>query len=276
VNAGVLDLPESPAIVLTPSPADRIAELLKTTSASRLGTWQKCRLLFYFRYVLKIKKPPTPALHAGSVVHLVLQAWNKARWRKEPFLEPRSLFDLYWEKLQLDSMEESQKESAWAALEHYWRETPIHSDEKPVGVEVRVEEDLSQLGLPTLIGVIDLVRSGGIIVDFKVTGKTPDNDQLQHLHGTQLACYSVLYRDATGTNENGLELHHLVRTKVPKVVITKMPPQDATQRDRLFRVMESYVTGLERRDFIPSPGFQCAGCEYFAECRAWDGKASHG
>lgn len=33
--------------------------------------------------------------------------------------------------------------------------------------------DLSKHGLPTLVGVIDLVRSGGRIVDFKLVGKTP-------------------------------------------------------------------------------------------------------
>ena len=30
-----------------------IAELTKTVSASRLSTWQRCRLQFYFRYVAK-------------------------------------------------------------------------------------------------------------------------------------------------------------------------------------------------------------------------------
>ena len=41
------------------------------------------------------------------------------------------------------------------------------------------------------------------------------------------------------------------------------------QRTRLFRQMESYIEGLERRDFIPSPGMHCFSCEFFNECRAW-------
>jgi putative RecB family exonuclease len=282
MNSGLLDLPEPVIVPLPPqqSEEDRIDQLLQTTSASRLGTWQKCRLLFYFRYVLKIKKPATPALHVGSVVHLVLQAWNKARWRNEPFPNARKLFEEHWASLQPESQELSaiDKESAWAVLEAYWRETPILPEEKPLGVEVPVEADLSRMQLPTLIGVIDLVRSGGVIVDFKVTGKTPDPDQLLQLHGTQLACYSLLYREATGKKEAGLELHHLIRTKTPKVLVTQIPPVEKSQRERLFRVMQSYVSGLERRDFIPSPGIQCAGCEFASECRGWDGtaKESHG
>src|ERR1700735_5726745 len=62
-----------------------IESLKKSASASRLNTWLQCRLKFYFRYVLQISKPKTPALHYGSVLHLVLQAWNMARWRKQTF-----------------------------------------------------------------------------------------------------------------------------------------------------------------------------------------------
>jgi len=41
------------------------------------------------------------------------------------------------------------------------------------------------------------------------------------------------------------------------------------QEVRLFRMIESYVDGLAREDFVPSPGFSCAGCELFNECRTW-------
>ena len=43
--------------------------LMKTVSASRLNCWLQCRLKFFFRYVLKITKPKTPALHYGSVLN---------------------------------------------------------------------------------------------------------------------------------------------------------------------------------------------------------------
>ncbi len=68
-----------------PKGIDRVAELQKTISASRLSLWLICRLKFYFRYILQVQKPPSPSMHAGSTVHAVLQQWNLARWRKEPF-----------------------------------------------------------------------------------------------------------------------------------------------------------------------------------------------
>ena len=39
------------------------------------------------------------------------------------------------------------------------------------------------------------------------------------------------------------------------------------QQTRLFHLIEAYVDGLDRRDFVPSLGLQCAACEFFNECR---------
>jgi len=260
-----------------PAGVNRIEELQRTVSASRLNCWLQCRLKFYFRYVLKISKPKTAALHLGSVVHLVLQQWNLARWRKQPFEIARlkQVFETGWRDeggaINWDGEEPEQKTSAWSVLEKYFTETPIKANEMPEAVEVPVEADLSKHGLPVLRGVLDLVRAGGRIVDFKTTGKTPDEAMALHQNGVQLDCYSVLYREATGKRESGRELHHLVKTKTPKLIITSAGPMLEYQRTRLFRVMENYVAGLEREDFVPSPGMQCTGCEFFNECRKWDG-----
>ena len=261
-----------------PQTRDPIAELQQTVSASRLGSWLSCRLKFYFRYVLRLQKAPTPSMHAGSSVHAVLQQWNLSRWRREAFITERfkGVFDEQWQTLQTESKinwdgeEDAERSSSWRALENYFLETPIKADEKPEAVEVAVSANLSHHGLPTLIGVIDLVRSGGRIVDFKLVGKTPDVEMVAHIHGNQLTAYSVLYRDATGRTEGGLELHHLVRTKVPKLIVTSLPAATEQQVTRLFRSMESYQEGVARQDFVPSPGFACMGCEYFNECRKWN------
>ena len=119
------------------------------------------------------------------------------------------------------------------------------------------------------MGIIDLVRAGGRIVDFKTSGQTPNAKRVIHQHEIQTSVYAVLYREATGNLEGGIELHHLVKLKKPKVVITTVGPMQPEQQIRLFRIMESYVEGLARKDFVPSPGLQCVSCEYFNECRVW-------
>jgi PD-(D/E)XK nuclease superfamily len=258
-----------------PTIKDIIAELLETVSATRLNCWQQCRLKFWYRYVLRLKKPPQSAFHVGTVVHSVLQAWNLARWRHKA-VDVETLkqhFQNTWQeslagqKINWKAEEEEQKTLAWSLLETYFRDTPITLDEKPEAVEVSVEADLSIHGLPKIVGVIDLVRAGGRIVDFKTSGQTPTPDKAAHLNGIQTSCYSVMYRESTGRKESGVELHHLVKLKTPKLVITPLEPMSENQQTRLFRIIESYGAGLDREDFVPSPGLHCSGCEFFNECK---------
>jgi len=261
--------PVSPAA----SEAKIIADLQATVSPSRLTLFLGCRLKFWFRYVARITKPKTAALHVGSSVHAVLKAWNKARWRQTP-LTLTQLHEEYvkaWaeteEPVQWAAGEEDQeKKTGWRLVETYFRESKIPPESRPEAVEVPVEADLHQHGLPTLIGVLDLVQAGRII-DFKTSSTTPNPEKVAHTTEVQTSSYAVLYREATGRRETGIELHHLVKLKNPKLVLTALPPMSDLQQTRLFRLMEAYVEGLERQDFVPSPGMQCASCEFFNECR---------
>jgi putative RecB family exonuclease len=174
--------------IIHPEGRRTIAELTKTVSASRLTCWQRCRLQFYFRYVAGIQKSPTPALHIGTTVHTVLQQWNLDRWHGRDFEieELRELFSRAWtswqegKQIDWEGKEEAVKSATWDLIQLYLRETPIAPDEKPEAVEVGVEADLSGHGLPLLVGVIDLVRSGGRIVDFKTSARKPDGELLAH------------------------------------------------------------------------------------------------
>lgn len=255
---------------------DLIRSLQGTVSASRLSLFLSCRLKFYFRYVLVLEKPKTPALHVGSSIHGVLKVWNKARWKNQQ-LTLKQLHTVYaqlwsaegedpveWE----EGEEEQQRAVGWRLLETYFRESNIPMGEKPDAVEVPVEADLSQHGLPKLVGIIDLVQSGKII-DFKTTSTTPNPEKVAHTAEVQTSSYAVLYREATGMQENGIELHHLVKLKNPKLVITALDPMSEQQQTRLFHLIESYVNGLDRHDWVPSPGMQCSSCEFFNECCRW-------
>lgn len=262
-------------------PVEQVArtkhELLETISASRLGTWLSCRLKFYFRYLSGLPQKPSTSMRVGTVVHAVLQQWNLARWRKAPLLDDmvKTVFDQAWasadaaEPILWGDDEESTKAGALSLLETYLRETPIPLDERPEGVEVSAELDLAQHGLPRLVGIMDLVRQGGCIVDYKTTSRTPDGEKVLHTTEIQTTTYAMLYREATDRQESGIELHHLVRLKTPKLVVTRSGPVSQQQQDKLLRMIHSYVRGVEMEDFVPAPGLQCGSCEFFNECRLW-------
>ena len=271
-------------ITLTPParkpaiPADD--HLTNVVSASRLNCFHTCRLKFYFRYVMEMVKPATAALFVGKAVHAALQQWSTARWRGQPH-DAESLkagFLMNWITGQEDAPvawdageEDEQQEKAWSLVDMYLRDTPIPSEEKPEAVEVRVEADLAKHGLPSLVGIIDLVRPGGWIVDFKTSAATPNAEHVIHRNETQLTAYGILYEEATGKKESGFQLHHLVKTKVPKLVVNEAPATTENQKTKFFRLIESFVDGVEREDYVPSPGLQCAACEFFNACRASTG-----
>jgi len=260
----------------TPSIQEQPKELV--VSATKLNTWLSCRLKFYFRYVLHLKKPKTAALHVGSTVHSVLERWNKVRWKKEilSIKQLQALFEKSWldeqkdEKVQWQPDEEpDEKTQAWKLLEIYFCQSPIPYSEKIEGVEVMAEADLKKHGLPNLVGILDLVREGGKIVDYKTVAQTPKDEKAIHTNEVQLSIYSLLYREATGKQEGGRELHQLVKLKTPKLIVTSQPPMTDKEQTRLFKQLESFQSGIEREDFIPSPSMNCMMCSYFNECKNW-------
>ena len=259
-----------------PSEKEVLTGLQNTVSASRLSVFLQCRLKFFFRYVLKIQKPKTPALHLGNSVHAVLKEWNKARWLETP-LTLKAVHESY-EKAWADDTEgtvkwdpgeeDEDKTTGWRLLDTYLRESHVPADIKPDAVEVPVEADLVNHGLPKLIGILDLVQRH-IIIDYKTSGTTPNADKVAHTTELQTTSYAILYRHNTGKTEAGIQLHHLVKLKNPKVVITSVPPMSQHQEQRLYRQMDAYLHGLQHQDFIPSPGMHCSSCEFFNECRRW-------
>lgn len=258
-----------------PTESEVLRHLQKMVSPSRLSLFLQCRLKFWFRYVAGLTKPKTAALHVGTVVHAVLKAWHKARWKGSPLTlkELHDEFTRAWadseEPVEWDAGEEDdEKKTGWRLVETYIRELKIPENVKPDAVEVSVEADLQEHGLPKLIGVLDLVQ-GGKIIDYKTAGQTPNPERVAHTNEVQTSSYAILYRHNTGKRETGIELHHLVKTKNPKVVFTILEPMTDQQQTRLFRLMEAYQHGLDTRDFIPSAGLQCVSCEFFNECRAW-------
>lgn len=272
------------ALADPPSPPlthkDKIEQLVSVVSTSRLNTFHQCRLKFFFRYVLELVKPGAVNLFVGKAVHAALQRWGVARWRGEPEdaeTIKQALVD-HWATARIEEpveweeeTEEGHREKALGLVEMYLQETPIPPEEKPEAIEVRVEADLGRHGLPNLVGVIDRIRPGGRILDYKTSSTTPQSVSVLHRNETQLTAYGVLYRDATGERESGLELHHLVKTKVPKLVVSTFEPITEGQKTKLFRTIESYVDGVQREDFVPSPGLHCVNCEFFAECLVWKG-----
>lgn len=71
-------------IALVEGPKQSVGDILEEpVSASRINCFHSCRLKFFFRYIAKVQKPVSTALHVGKAVHHALQQWSKRRWLGE-------------------------------------------------------------------------------------------------------------------------------------------------------------------------------------------------
>ena len=254
---------------------------LEYVSASRLKNFLSCRLRFYFEKVLALPRPIGANLHLGKAVHAGLQHYNLARWRggdaseqavlaayHTAFDHPEDDIEVGWDgEDELDA-----KLKGEAVLSAFLTHQQNLIEPLPMGVEVSVHAELSNLALP-LLGVIDLVKADRTTVDYKTVGSTPNVEQEAWQHEIQLTAYALLIEDATSEASPGSELVFLVKTKTPKVIVHRSPPPSQIQRDRFARLVEVYANGVSNEQYHPSPGMQCSWCSFRRECSKWKGGA---
>lgn len=255
---------------------------LEYVSVSRLKSFLGCRLKFYFEKVRALPKPTSPSLHYGKAVHAGLQHYNKARWRGGDFSETavvaaftRAFDDPSRGEVDFESPadEAELKARGEPLLRAFLASRQLAPEKKPMAVELSLRAELPALALP-LLGVIDLVESDLTTVDYKTVASTPDPRLESWLHEIQLTAYALLVEDATGETSPGSELVFLVKTKTPKVIPHRLPAPSQAQRDRFFRLVEVYASGVANEAYYPSPGQQCSWCPYRGECAAWKGGPS--
>jgi RecB family exonuclease len=266
-------------LIALAQPETTSEDLTSTVSASRLNTFHGCRLRYNWTYIDKLAAPSTPSLHIGKSVHEILRRFNVDRWKGEICStdELREAFLEYWSgeqkanPVEWGDDEDAKREQAWKLALTYLENNPVPVNEAIEGVEVRLETELP--GRPTkLIGVLDLIRSGGRIVDYKTASITPRNETaIRHAHSLQLTAYSLLYADGTGSEPSAMEIHTIVKLKSPRVVTTLLPAPNQRQKDRFFRAVDSWAEGVSSGDWVASPGLQCGSCPHFARCTEYGG-----
>lgn len=250
---------------------------LNHISASSLKLYLGCSLKYYFKKVLKLPEPTSPSLHLGKAVHAGLQAFHVARWREEAH-DAETVLKAYHaalaEQEAADPVEfktgerEKLTQNGENLLRAYLETDHAKAADKPVGVEVKLEEDFPELPSP-MLGYLDLVRPGNVPVDFKTCASTPDVELESFMHGLQLTAYQLLVEEATGEPVEARELVFLVKTKTPKIIVHRMPPADETEKRRFFGIAQAAVDGIYHERFHPQPGMQCSWCAYRAQCSQW-------
>lgn len=250
-------------------------EVLEHVSASSIKDYLTCSLRFYFKRVLGLPEPVSPNLHLGQAVHAGIQA----RWRGGDH-SPDAVIEQY--RLSFASLEDEgdvrfdegerdkSLEKGEAVLRAYLESDHAQADERPLGVEVQLREDIPELASP-LVGYVDLVRPGHVPVDYKTCAATPNLELEAFLHELQLTAYQILIESATGEEVMGRELVFLVKTKTPKVIVHRLPPASASDVARFRAMAGAMIDGVYHERWTPQPGMHCAWCSYRRQCAQWTG-----
>ena len=244
-----------------------------TAAKSYLG----CSLRFWFERVVGIKKPTSPALHLGKVVHAALQAFHLARWRGGDD-SPEAIASFYeqaFERIEREEGpvkydDEGKREKVrldGLRVVAAYLDSPEAMKEKPRAVEVLLKEDIPGLSVP-LTGAIDLVEGNFTPVDFKSASAKPDIGHAAFEHTIQLVSYQMLL-EAIGESPPSLDLVFLVKTKTPQVIRVSSPTANARRKQRVTALLETAVQGISEDRFHPQPGMHCSWCAYRKECMAW-------
>jgi putative RecB family exonuclease len=265
---------ENTAVIAPPDTAEGSGKVLRV-SPSKLSTWSFCPLKYRYHYIDNVEVPTGGAQFLGSCIHRALESYNRARWLNQKADLPLALatFETAWKEREKVEFDDAKEESKLCAdgeklLALYLTNYPPDNS-KPEAVEVPVDGELidETTGevFPELNGIIDLVE-GGVIVDFKTTARNMNNDLLSLANEVQLTAYSILYRQATGKDEAGLEIRSLIRTKDPSLCVTSISPRKEVHHRRFLNLVRAFVENVRLGNYPPAPSINCMLCDYRRQC----------
>ena len=261
-----------------------LSELRKTEhlSASSIGTYVECSLLFYFSKVLKLLMEfKSAAMEFGSAIHKTLEYYYQEKMIGEKLLlkDIHEFFENTWkiraeDKIDIQYTKGHDFKSMLLMgkdLLTVWYNKLPDDNYTIIGIEEAFSFYLPGIELP-FIGAMDLIEEdeAGIIIitDFKTSGKAysiDEVDQNQQLTLYQLALKSMGYVG----REILLKFDTLIKTKTPKFE-QYWTTRSELDEHRLIRKAVQVWDGIQKGVFIPNDtSWKCKGCSYKTACNEW-------
>ena len=270
-----------------------LIELIEVISPTAINTYAQCPYKYYCRYVLELKKPPTPNLAFGiSFDHTANESYKYALEKEElpPKNEVADIFVASWE-------EESKEIEDWwdekpgamkdegVALAKTWVEQvaiPI----QPIAIQPKFQLEWDNIPW-RVMGIIDLVfqRPGEKIYRIGDTKTSKRKWSLKKLlDNLQLPAYAVGASALYGQTVIIVEVHVGIRKKTPETqvlerTISQRERQEFIRKAAFYRaaIAHSYRTGIwlpQGRD-SGHPFCSRRYCPYWAECeKEWGGNVA--
>lgn len=261
-------------------------------SFSQAWLYLNCSLKYYFRYVQGA--PPEKASIApmfGTAIHRAVERYYRDILLGKNPAGLEALKVIFSESLQSEVAsskvpisykkdlpdEKRAIEMGNRILDVAYPDLQPSSDTVVAGVEVPLSAQLTDVqGNPVdmaLKGFIDLVLLKGdvnpVVVDFKTAKQAKSQDAADK--DLQMSVYAYLlagndYADSSYPVTCQFGVFRKLKTPKFETVITV---RDQTHTDRLLKLLNAVLAGIENRVFIPNHSWLCIDCEFANACRAW-------
>ena len=261
-----------------------LSELRKTEhlSASSIGTYVECSLMYKFSKIDKIKMEERPsAMEFGSAIHITLEQFYQEKMIGEKLLlkDVHEIFEKTW-KIRAEDKTDIQYSKDYdfksmlmlgKDLLTVWYNKLPDDNYTILGIEEAFSFHLP--GIPLVfIGAMDLIEedeAGTIIItDFKTSGKAysiDDVDQNQQLTLYQLAMKSMGYAD----REILLKFDTLIKTKTRRFE-QYWTTRSKFDENRLIKKAVQVWDGIQKQVFIPNDtSWKCKNCSFSEACFNW-------
>lgn len=190
-------------------------------SASRVNTFMRCGMTYFFRYCEGLISPPSGALALGSSFHATIAKDYADKVDSGANMPLDSYLDYYSDDWQERKHEvrwwEGEKEGAfkdqgYGLLETYYNEIAL--EVQPAAVERKFEIEFANKDY-SFVGYIDRVDTDNTIVETKTIASTPPRPKADHM--LQTVGYTTGYR-SEGHVELESRIDYAVKLKKPKIV----------------------------------------------------------
>lgn len=250
--------------------------MITTISFSKINTYLKCPLRYYFRYVENIIIPPQGFIILGKAIHKGLE-YNykeKAKHKKEPSINKiLEYYDYGWEE---GKKENEEWGIEWEEPEPKLKDAGVkiikgYIDKVSPGINPKSENDvekpffISFEQFPAINGYIDLITDDEKIIDHKIAKRKPTSDEISF--DIQSAVYQIAYYKENKKLPNGYYYDLLLKHKTPKFVL--LQGQDLKDKIKwIEKVLYKAVVGITNNIFFPviNP-INCSWCGYKEKCR---------
>jgi hypothetical protein len=249
-------------------------------SCSQMNLYLHCPLKYKFNYIDKLPKPfKSSGLIFGGSLHAALAWLHKKRMNGSDVPVDRlyKIFSADWYAQKIGTSIRYKKDENENRLTIMAKEMLslyfVRPHAKTVGAEVPFVLPIVNMATGETLdvnieGFIDLVEEGNTITEFKTSGQTMSDDEVNdHL---QLTGYGYAYEMLYRRRPSRLQLVDFVKNKRPKIVVLQT---EAKQLDyqRFFYLASKILKGIRSGIFFPRKSFMCKDCEYTGPCKAWRG-----